>query len=144
MRIIIEDLQPGEEEEIIIKVKRTTENILRAIELFKQPNDLTVYLDDQALLLPPSDIFYIETVDLKTFVYGENKIFKSKLKLYEIEELLIDGDFLRISKQTLLNFRKIQSVSPSGAGRFQATLINNEKVIISRQYVPKLKEVFGL
>lgn len=144
MRIIIEDPAEGEEENVIIRVRSMTDKISRAIDILKHVDDLTVYLDDQALLLPTPEIFYIESVDLKTFVYANNKVYLSKLKLYELKNLLSQGDFLRTSKQMILNLRKVQSVSPAGGGRFQALLLNGEKVIISRQYVPMLKESFGL
>jgi DNA-binding LytR/AlgR family response regulator len=64
--------------------------------------------------------------------------------LYELEEKLEQGDFLRISKQTIVNVRKIKSVAPAGDSRFQTTLANGERLIISRQYVPALKERFGI
>jgi len=144
MRIIIEDPADGEVDSVIIRAKYITEKISRAIDILKHSDNLTVFLDDQALLLPAVEIFYIESVDLKTFVYANNKVYLSKLKLYELKDLLNQGDFIRTSKQMILNLRKIQSVSPAGGGRFQALLLNGEKVIISRQYVPTLKERFGL
>jgi len=143
MRIIIEDPKDGEES-VIIRVHSMSEKISRAIDILKHAQDLTVFIDDQALLLPAAEIFYIESVDLKTFVYANNKVYLSKLKLYELKDLLNQGDFIRTSKQMILNLRKVQSVSPAGGGRFQAVLLNDEKVIISRQYVPILKERFGI
>ena len=144
MKIIIQDPAPGEEESVVIQVKSMTDNVIRAINLLKSPDSLTVNMDGQAFLLPVGDVFYAESVDLKTFVYGEKAVYRSMLRLYEIEEILNKSDFLRISRQVIVNVRKIKSVSPAGEGRFLAALINGEKVIISRQYVPALKERFGL
>ena len=144
MKIIIQDPAPGDGDSVIISVKYMTDNIVRAINLLKSPENLTVYDDDQSLLLPLDNVFYAESVDLKTFVYAEKAVYRSKLKLYEIEEIMSMGDFLRISKQVIVNVKKIVSVSPAGGSRFQATLTNGEKVIISRQYVPALKERYGL
>jgi DNA-binding LytR/AlgR family response regulator len=144
VKIIITDPGPGEEDSVTISVKCMTENITRAINLLKSPDSLTVYIDDKAFLLPVSDIYYAESVDLKTFVYTEKTVYRSRLKLYEIEDALSKGDFLKISKQAVVNVRKIKSVSPAGDSRFQAVLTNGENVIISRQYVPALKERFGL
>ena len=144
MRIVIEEPIEEEEETVIFRVNRMAGKVSRAIDILKAPGDLTVYLDDQALLLPVPEVFYIESVDLKTFVCTSDNVYLSKLKLYEIEDLLNKGDFLRTSKQIIINLRKIQSVSPAGGGRFEASLMNNEKIIISRQYVPKLKERFKL
>jgi len=144
MRIIIQDPLPDQEDSITISVRHMTDNIMKAINLLKAPAHLTVYTDEQTYFLAIDDVFYIESVDLKTFVYAQKAVYRSRLKLYEIEEMLIGNDFLRISKQVLVNVRKIRSVSPAGAGRFQAQLTNGEKVIISRQYVSALKERFGL
>ena len=144
MKIIIQDPAPEEEESIIISVRCMTDNITKAINMIKSPDSLTVYAETRAFFLPVSEIFYIESVDLKTFVYSDKTVYRSRLKLYEVEERLENNDFLRISKQTLVNVRKIKSVAPAGESRFIATLTNGEKVSISRQYVPKLKERFGL
>jgi DNA-binding LytR/AlgR family response regulator len=144
MRIMIQDPAPGEEDTVTISVRHMTENVTRAIHLLKSPDSLPVALDGQNYMLPVGDVYYAESVDLKTFVYAEKTVYRSRLKLYELEELLSYGDFLRISKQTIVNVRNIRSVAPAGDSRFQATLANGEKVLISRQYVPALKERFGL
>ena len=144
MKIIIQEPAPGEEDSITISVTTMTDNILKAINLIKSPDSLTVYIDGEAFILPIINVFYVESVDLKTFVYAEKTVYQSRMKLYEIEELLKSSDFLRISKQVIVNVRKIKSVAPAGDSRFQATLKNGEKVLISRQYVPALKVRFGL
>lgn len=149
MKIIIRDPAPDEEDSVVISVKHMTENILNAINMIKHPEGgqakhLTVYQDNDIFKLPASDIFYVESVDLKTFVYVEKSVYQSKLKLYEIKEMLSDKNFLQISRQAIVNIKKIRSISPIGNGRFQATLINDEKIIISRQNVAVLKEVFGI
>jgi len=144
MKIIIQDPPPNQEDSITISVRHMTDNISRAINLLKSPDTITVHADDQALLLPITDIFYAESVDLKTFVYASKTVYRSKLKLYELEEQLNNNDFLRISKQIIVNVKKIKSVAPAGAGNFIAKLANDEKVIISRKYVPDLKVRFGL
>jgi len=144
LKIIIRDPAPGEEDSVTICVKFITDNMTRAIHMLKSPDSVPVHIDDQALLLRLDDIYYAESVDLKTFVYAEKAVYRSRQKLYEIEETLNKSDFLRISKQVIVNVRKIKSVSPAGDSRLLARLDNGEKVIISRQYVPSLKERFGL
>ena len=144
MRIIIQDPLPGEDESIVVNVRVMTDKIARAIEILKSPDDLTVYADGQALMLPISAVYYAESVEQKTFVYAEKEVYRSRLKLYEIEERLTLGDFLRISKQVVVNVKKIRSVAAAGEGRFAAKLINGETVMVSRQFVPALKGRFGL
>ena len=144
MKIVIEPLEIAEEEEIIFKIHGMTSKITRIIDILKSQDDITVYEDNKASLLPVLDIFYIESVDLKTFVYAKDKVYLSKARLYELEEQLVSGDFLRISKKVIVNLRKVKNVAPYAGGRFEAELINGEKVIISRLYVPEVKRRFGL
>jgi len=65
-------------------------------------------------------------------------------KLYTLEGMLPVESFMRASKSAILNLNKVKSLSPAFGGRFEAVLDNGEKTIISRQYVPVLKERLGL
>ena len=47
---------------------------------------------------------------------------------------------MRISKSVVVNLMKIKALKPAMNGRFSAVLSNGEEVIISRKYVPCLKE----
>ena len=144
MKIIIQNSEEHEEDSIIINVKNMNQKIMRALEILKSPDDLTVQLDNKIFKLPMPEIFYVESVDFKTFVCAESIVYQSKLKLYEIEEVLNRSDFLRISRQAILNVNKIRSVASAGGGRIEVMLANGEKLIVSRQYAPDLKERFGL
>ncbi len=87
-----------------------------------------------------TDIFYIESVDNKGFIYTKDKVYETRQKLYELEEILRKKNFLRISKSMLLNLMKVDSIKPSVNGRFTAVLYSGEQVVISRKYVPDLKK----
>jgi DNA-binding LytR/AlgR family response regulator len=144
VKVIIEELAAGEEEVCIIRTRSVTDNIVRAVNILKCPDTLTVQNEHGSKILDAADVFYVESVELNTFVYTKSEVYTSKLRLYEAEQLLAAGDFLRISKQAILNVAKIKEISPAGGGRFQAELINGEKVIIARSFVPLLKRRFGL
>lgn len=101
---------------------------------------LTGVIDDRQYEVPVGDIFYIEAVDNKTFIYTQSKVYETRQKLYEFEEILRDKRFIRISKSTLLNLMKISSIKPALNGRFTAVLNSGEETIISRKYVPVLKK----
>ena len=144
MKIIIHEPEKDEEECIFMRVHSMSEKLLRALEIIKTPEDLAVQMDNRAFKLAISDIFYVESVDFKTFVCAETGVYESKLKLYKIEEMLIKSSFLRISRQVIVNINKIHSVASAGGGRIEIMLTNNEKLIVSRQYAFALKERFGL
>ena len=78
------------------------------------------------------------------FLYLEQDVYEAKYKLYELEERFQGTDFFRVSKSTILNLAKVSRLNPALGGRFEALMKNGEKLIISRQYVPALKEKLGL
>lgn len=96
-------------------------------------------LDEQQYEIPIGDIFYIETVDNRVFLYTKSNVYESRQRIYEYESLLKEKYFLRVSKSTLLNLMKVSSIKPALNGRFTAILFSGEQVIITRKYVPDLK-----
>ncbi len=145
MKITIETPKPGEEDEIILRFATVDENILKLIQSLKTEKDvITGYVDDKIQKLTLKDIFYFEAVDNKVYAYTAKQVYEVHKKLYEIEEDYANTDFLRISKATVVNVSKITYIRPMLNGRFEAKLRNDEKVIISRQYVPALKEKLDL
>ena len=74
----------------------------------------------------------------------EKEVFVTKRKLDELENQLDHTDFFRASKSTIINLSKMESVCPDFNGRFEACMKNGERLIISRQYVPLLKEKLRL
>ena len=144
MKIIIEEPQAGEEEQIIVKCYKISPELLKVLNTLKsQGNMLTAYKGNEIHRIDPADIFYIETVDNKTFIYCIDTVYESKQKLYELEALAIN-DFLRVSKSVIVNLSKIKSLVPALSGRLQAVLATGEKIIISRQYVGELKKSLGI
>lgn len=101
---------------------------------------LTGTADDRQYEIAVSDIFYIEAVDNKTFLYTKSKVYETKQKLYELENMLREKHFLRVSKSTLLNLMKVSAIRPALNSRFTAVLFSGEQVVISRKYVPALKQ----
>ena len=85
------------------------------------------------------EILYFESVDKKTFIYTETDVLETPLRLYMLEERLINSSFFRASKNAIINLNKIASLKPEFGGRMEATLTSSERVMISRQYLPILK-----
>lgn len=96
--------------------------------------------DGEQVSVPIADIFYIESVDDKTFMYLETKVYESHRRLYDLEELTAPYHFIRVSKSMVVNLMKVQSIKPALNGRFICKMQNGEEVIISRKYVPDIKK----
>lgn len=144
-KITIKQVDKTSEEEIIIRCHDIDDEVLSVIERLKKSESVLLgSRDNEVFRIAPKDIYYVESVDNKSYICLQKGVYESKLKLYEIEELLQSTKLFRCSKSMILNVSKIRSVSPSINGRFEAKLLNGESVIISRQYVPNLKKLLGM
>lgn len=145
MKITITDRADGEEDEIIIRCRQMDEQLLKLVYALKSGQEkLTAMRDGNIVQAAPKDVYYFEAVDNKVFLYMEKAVFETKYKLYELEERFAGTDFLRVSKSVILNLAKVGHLSPGFSGRFEATMKNGEKIVISRQYVPVLKAKLGI
>ena len=73
-----------------------------------QKSFLLASKDGEMFKLDTKEIFYIESVDNKTFIYCKNNIYETKQKLYELEEILKGTKFFRCSKSMILNIGKFR------------------------------------
>lgn len=145
MKIIIEQIGPEEEEQILIRCRSVDDSIVAlARELEGRREKLTVRDGERILQIETSEIYYFEAVDNRVFIYAKEKVYESKWKLYELEEQFGHANFIRVSKSVILNLSKVDSFHPEFNGRFEALMKNRERVLISRQYVPELKKKLGI
>ena len=105
---------------------------------------IPVKKDDETVLLDASAILYIEAVERSTFVYTEDETYESGLKLYEFENQLSQRDFIRISKQGLLNLKKVKSLKADINRKIRVTLLNGEQIVVSRMYSDELRKRLGV
>lgn len=145
MKVTIENIPVGSEPEIILRCNEPDDSLLEFIHSINSiSKKLIGSIGSQMHMINPKDVFYFESVENKVFIYCKQKVFESRLRLYEIEKEYEKWDFFRASKSTILNVSKIESLVPVFYGKFEALLENGEKVLISRQYVPVLKKILGL
>ena len=140
MKLSVEQIPIKNEEEVIVRCYSEKAKWVDAIRSVTA-GELTINAtaDEKVYRIKLSDVFYFEIVDGKSFLYCQQSVFECKQKLYEFEKLCRNSMLFRCSKSMILNADKIKYVRPSVSGRFEATLTNDEKVIISRQYVGELK-----
>ena len=130
-----------------------TDNIQKAMVLLENETEdeegmsdnsiLAVKKGQDIVLLDFEDIFMIRVEEKQTKVYTEDKDYLVKKPLYQIEENL-DTNFVRVSKTTIVNLRKIKRVAPSLRGMMFIELKNGLKDNISRKYLSDFKEALDL
>lgn len=131
--------------EVIIRAPHLNNDIERMVAMMRMIDmQIAVRKDNETYLLETEKILYIEAVDRKTFVYTNSDNYESELKLYEIEQELIERDFLRISKNSIVNLRKIKSLKTDVNRKIRITLQNGEQIVVSRMYSDELRKKLGL
>ena len=104
MKILIEP--QNKVEELLVKILCREENeevhrLYHHIANFAQP--LWASQNGIQHKLYETDLYYVDTVEGKTFLYTENEVFETTESLLCIEQSLKGNQFTRISKNCLIN-----------------------------------------
>lgn len=145
MRIIVEEDPVLTETEVIVRCKETTPQVMEMLAALRSYDQrLTGEREGQTYLLEAGEVFYVESVDKRTFLYTAEGVYETPLRLYELEERLASRDFIRAGKSVVVNFGKVQSICPDLGGRLRLTMENGEMVGVSRQYAPVVRKKLGM
>lgn len=129
------------ETEIDIRYSNMTQSLNSIIQYIRQQEYLIQgTFDNKLYQIPLNKILYFETVDKRTFIYTQQKIFECKKKLSVIEQDLIKANIIRISKTVLLNISYLACIKPYPNHRLLAELNNKENLIVSRKYISSLRD----
>ena len=140
MLIKIRKIAHNEPEELEIRCHEVTEEVKEIVTFVKsRQGQLTGIIEGKQYEIPVVNVHYVEAVDNAVFIYGQKEVYETKQKLYELEGILKEKYFLRVSKSLILNLMKVKAIKPALNGRYFAILQSGEEIIISRKYVRELK-----
>jgi DNA-binding LytR/AlgR family response regulator len=145
MKINIKQDNSIAETEITILCKqndRELEAVISSLGLIN--NTVSGKLDRETFFIPLGEVLYFETIDNKTFFYTNDKIYETTTKIYQLEEKLAETPFVRISKSSIMNIQKVKSIRAEENSKLIATLVNGEKIVVSRQYMQSIKTKLGV
>lgn len=139
MIVKLEEHKNQKEIEVLIKYARMSP-LIKKLEKIIKSVDKTIKctLDNSIVWVNASDIYYIEVVDKRTFVYGEKLVYETNYRLYQLLNELSDFGFVQISKPCILNIHYLDSIKPLINSRLQATLRNGEHIYVTRKYVSEI------
>ena len=144
MRVRFEQVDSREKEQALIRAVEKSADILTAIDLLENGSGgIRVTKDGSTYLCKLTQIYYIESVDKRTYVYTKGDCYETQDRLYELENIL-GTYYVRISKSMIVNLRKIRNVTADTGARMIAVLLNGEQVIISRSYAKEIKRRLGI
>lgn len=128
--------------EITIRCREVNDEILQLqsaiASTLKANSRLALYQNDKEYFIPPEQILFFESVDGKTFAHAAKSVFETKLKLYELENIL-PSTFTRSGKSVIVGTRFVLSITRNLAGpslvRFRGS---HKQVNVSRSYYRQL------
>ena len=144
MKIRIEVIPEIEETMVIIQCKELDDTIG---QIQKTISDTTTrkqsfifFKEEREYFFPLDEIIFFETADNQIHAHTGTDVFQVKYRLYELEEIL-PGNFVRVSKSTILNSDRIHSITKNLASANTVAFIGTHKqVFVSRYYYRALKD----
>ncbi len=141
MRLILNERPELEKPEVTIAYSEMTASVKRVADFVRSVEQTVLCKkEEEECSVPVGDIFYIESVDKKTFVYCEKDLYMCSLRLYEIEKAVAQAGFVRVSKSTILNIEQLKGVKTLVNSRLEAILSNGERICVTRKYLKDIRE----
>ena len=138
MKIKIEIDEALVEEEIVIRCKSLNEDVIsiqkRITDAVNSRMQLEVSKGEKEYYLIIDEILFFETDGSGVVVHTATQMYETKHKLYELEDLL-PGNFIRVSKSSILNSAKVRAIHKNITGASEVEFTgSNKKVFVSRNY----------
>ena len=142
MKIKIEIEPTIEELEVTLRcsvLDDSVTNLQRMLSEFSlQKSRITFRQGDSEYYFPVEKVLFFETNENSITAHTENDEFTVDYKLYELEELL-PSYFMRIAKSTILNTRKVYSITRNLTASSKIEFDGSHKIVyVSRNYYKAL------
>ena len=123
-----------------------SEEIRRVYRTIKNAVDTSVmaHFDGEVIPVGSSDIIRIYAQNQRVFVTTAKGDFRLHERLYELEGMLDNSVFLRISNSEIVNLKKIRRLDTNLTGTVKMFLDEDVETFVSRRYVTKIKKALGI
>ncbi len=91
-----------------------------------------------------ADVYFIESVGDEVVVATKNTTLQAHERLYQIEALLAQKDFVRVSKSMILNLAKVTYIQPALHAKLRCELVDGRTVTVNRGYVKSFKHAMKI
>ena len=135
------------ETKVIIYSKEMNEEVKSLMNKLENCNTFETIIgtsDDINYILDLKDIESFFTENSKVFARKANKKYRIKKRMFELEELLSDTSFVRISNSEIVNFNKVDCLDVQGRITIVLKFKSGEITYVSRRYIRKIKEYLNI
>lgn len=134
------------EPKIVILTASVTEEVSRLVQKLseKNPGILSGSKDEKIEVIEQEDLIRVYANAGKVFAVTEKGEYAVRLRLYEMEERLMSGFFVRISSSEIVNLKKVKNFDLSFTGTICVEFADGTVTYVSRRYVSKIKKILGI
>lgn len=131
---------------IVINAREMTEELEQIISKIQTNTSekLIGYIEDEAFILEKEEIENVYTENKKVLARVGSKTYVLKKRIFELENILYESNFVRISNSEIVNFRKVVSIDFKLTGTILLRLKSGTITYTSRRYIKKIKEYLGI
>lgn len=119
---------------------RSVEDLVRKIE--KLDVSFVGRTDDSSVRISVPDIYYIENVERKLFIYTKDNVFRLESSMSDLEKDANVIGLVRVSRTCVMNVDHLKEIRQIRNSHLEAVMDNDERLIVSRKYLPDIKEIF--
>ncbi|WP_130819375.1 LytTR family DNA-binding domain-containing protein [Anaerococcus vaginimassiliensis] len=135
-----------DENTITIYAKKYSKDIenIRDMLTDRLLDKIVAFYDKEIFIISFDEIIRIFAQDGDVFVKTNNKIYKVRLTLTELEKRLDKKKFIRISRSEIVNIDYIKRLDLSFIGTIAIEFTNDEVSYVSRRRLKDFKKILGL
>lgn len=140
-------LEPGcTEPKIIVVTDKVTDELNELIKRLsaEQSPMLAGFQGERVTVLEPSQLYRVYASGGKVYAEATGGTYLLRLRLYEAEQRLERHTFVRISNGEIINLKQVKGFDLSFVGTICVSLSNGTVTYVSRRYVSKIKQLFGI
>lgn len=128
---------------VVVEYPEYDQSVERLITKIKNLSiSFTGKTDGKSVSIDIFDIYYIENVDRKMFIYSKDNVYRYDGTMADIDSAIADTDLVRISRTCFMNVSHLREIMQMKNSHLEAVLDNDEKLIVSRKYLQDIKKIF--
>ena len=143
-----DDKIPKDEIDVTVKASNFTNEVQELMKRLDELNSkfsvIPLSVDDRVVMVQIDQIIAIEVFENELTIYTHEKIYRLRGQLKKMTERINDGNFVQISKNTVINLNHLDSLETAFSGNMTAFLTDDLKFSVSRKYLTELKRQLGM
>lgn len=143
-----DDKIPKNEIDVTVKAANFSDEVQELMRKLEELNAkfsaVPLSVNDRVVMVQIDQIIAIEVLDNELTIYTHERNYQLRGQLKKMAERINDGNFVQISKNTVINLNHLDSLEAAFSGNMTAFLTDDLKFSVSRKYLSDLKKQLGM